>query len=259
MPALYPENNNWLWLGRSDRWINHLWVYTINYKSLVKNSDQSIKENINIMPSVLSKVKQINSYTYNYKDEFFKGFTKEQKEEAKRTEFGFIAQEINDIFPELIYKSDTGLMSIDYTSMIPVLTQAIKEQQVIIEDLQKKVNEINILKSSLVADSISNRMLSPTNLQNLEITNVSKAMLEQNAPNPFNITTYIKYYLPNTTNSAMIFIYNLQGTQMKSFNISGTGEGCITINGSELMPGMYYYSLIVDGNEVDTKKMILTK
>jgi hypothetical protein len=41
-------------------------------------------------------------------------------------------------------------------------------------------------------------------------------------------------------------------------NISETGQGEIILKGSELQPGMYLYVLIVDGNIIDTKRMILT-
>lgn len=66
---------------------------------------------------------------YNYKDEYYKGFTEEQKNNAKRKEYGFIADEFINVFPELVYKSGSDYMKIDYVSMIPILTEAIKEQQ----------------------------------------------------------------------------------------------------------------------------------
>ena len=51
----------------------------------------------------------------------------------------------------------------------------------------------------------------------------------------------------------------MQGLQKKAFNITSKGKASILINGSELQAGMYLYTLIVDGKEVDTKKMILTE
>jgi len=57
----------------------------------------------------------------------------------------------------------------------------------------------------------------------------------------------------------MIYIYNMSGMQIKSISIPEKGYGTITINGSDLQAGMYLYTLIVDGKEVDTKRMILTK
>jgi hypothetical protein len=54
-------------------------------------------------------------------------------------------------------------------------------------------------------------------------------------------------------------IYDLQGTQLKQTVIPERGEGAYILYGSELKAGIYLYSLIADGQEVDTKRMILTK
>jgi len=56
-----------------------------------------------------------------------------------------------------------------------------------------------------------------------------------------------------------ILIFNMQGTLIKTYNNLYVGKGQININSGELIPGMYMYTLIADGKEVDTKKMILTK
>jgi hypothetical protein len=51
----------------------------------------------------------------------------------------------------------------------------------------------------------------------------------------------------------------MQGSQIEQFQLLLTGKGSIKIEGSSMEPGMYLYTLIADGIEVDTKKMILTK
>ena len=84
-------------------------------------------------------------------------------------------------------------------------------------------------------------------------------ILYQNLPNPFDKNTEISYYLPRRTLSANLFLYDMQGTQIKNLEIKQTGQGIEIIHGSELRPGMYLYTLIVDGREVDTKRMILTQ
>jgi DNA-binding MltR family transcriptional regulator len=56
----------------------------------------------------------------------------------KRTRLGFIAQDVQAIFPELVEEDAEGYLSVDYLGLIPVLVEAIKEQQVQIEELQKK-------------------------------------------------------------------------------------------------------------------------
>ncbi len=56
-----------------------------------------------------------------------------------------------------------------------------------------------------------------------------------------------------------IYIYDMQGTQVKKLQINNRENTSIGIQGSELKAGMYMYSLIIDGKEIDTKRMILTE
>jgi len=50
----------------------------------------------------------------------------------------------------------------------------------------------------------------------------------------------------------------MNGTQLKSIELHPKGNGSITINGGEFNAGMYIYTLIADGQVIDTKQMILT-
>ena len=90
------------------------------------------------------------------------------------------------------------------------------------------------------------------------VTKSEVATLAQNSPNPFSQNTTIGYYLPSNVVNAVIYIYNLQGTQISSIQITDRGNGSVVISGNTLTAGMYVYSLITDGTLIDTKKMILT-
>jgi len=82
--------------------------------------------------------------------------------------------------------------------------------------------------------------------------------LYQNNPNPFDEDTEIRFYIPAKSSTAMLYFYNMQGNQIKSIYLDQRGAGKETIHGSDLQPGMYMYTLIVEGQEIDTKRMILT-
>ena len=69
----------------------------------------------------------------------------------------------------------------------------------------------------------------------------------------------ISFFIPEKASQASLHIYNLQGKQVKQINISERGSNSVIIKGYELNPGMYMYTLIVDGKDIDTKKMILTE
>ena len=78
-------------------------------------------------------------------------------------------------------------------------------------------------------------------------------------PNPFNTATTIGFSLPASTITASVYVYNMNGVQLKSYPIDQRGKGNITIQGSEFREGMFLYALIADGKVIDTKRMILTK
>ena len=87
---------------------------------------------------------------------------------------------------------------------------------------------------------------------------VRGAVLYQNTPNPFDKSTVIRYVLPEGIQHAGIIIYNMNGEQLMAYdNLQGSRQ--LEINGHILKAGIYLYSLIADGKEVDTKRMILTK
>lgn len=80
--------------------------------------------------------------------------------------------------------------------------------------------------------------------------------LYQNTPNPAAGQTVIRYKIPSTATDAHIYILNLQGTLIRQVPVSPS-QDTVTISCSDLDAGMYFYSLVVAGQEVDSKKMIV--
>jgi hypothetical protein len=58
-----------------------------------------------------------------------------------RNHIGFLAQDIQKVFPELVYEDKEGMLSVDYISLIPVLVESLKEINLKLEAL-KKENEL---------------------------------------------------------------------------------------------------------------------
>ena len=104
---------------------------TIN-GSLTQNSDVRVKENIIEISNCIDKVKAIRGVYYNRTD-----FN------TKATKVGVVAQEVEKVLPEVILEApDTGLKSVAYAELTPVLINAIKEQQVMIDDLKSRLKEL---------------------------------------------------------------------------------------------------------------------
>jgi len=146
--------------------------------------------------------------------------------------------------------------------MIAILVESMKEQQVIIENQAKRLNEFEDrlfdmeFKNNPINKS-ANEQNGSAGHDNLNMN--ANAILYQNAPNPFSQNTQIKFYVPENVKTSQLCIYNLQGTQVKQIVITERGESSQWISGSELRAGMYLYALIADGKEIDVKRMILTE
>ena len=65
--------------------------------------------------------------------------------------------------------------------------------------------------------------------------------------------------LRSDVEQAVVYIFDMQGNMLRSIPVNDRGNVSVTIDGGELNAGMYIYSLIADGNEVASKRMILTK
>ena len=262
-PVFY-GSPNMLFIGSPAYWCNHVYATSIDYGTLYKNSDERLKENINGLSNVLNKIDKMNSYTYNYNDISLKGFNAKDKAKAKNKQFGFIAQELKNIFPELVITDDsTGYLKVDYVSMIPILVQAMKEQNKIINNLTTQVADVqncckgtSKTKSYVESNNETTNPQSPTpNTSSLTVT----SNLYQNAPNPFKESTARKLEIPETVGNAMVCIYDLTGHQLKCLSVSGRGTTSVQIFGNELTAGLYHYALIAGGALIDTKTMVLTE
>jgi hypothetical protein len=118
-------------------------------------SDKRLKRDINDF-TALDKISRINPVTYYYDTQKFPGISEDNK-----LAYGFIAQEIEEIIPEMVKDSDIILNSnsvksinlldtretakfktVNYLTMIPILTQGIKEQQQIIESQNDKIKSL---------------------------------------------------------------------------------------------------------------------
>lgn len=176
---------------------------------------------------------------------------------SQNTEFGFLAQELKEVFPDLVSQDSKGYYLIDYIGLIPVIVESLKEQKAQIDTQAKQIADLTDLvnKSNSALKKVGASQASSTS----ETDVLSYPVLDQNIPNPFNTATTIGFYLPATVNSAVIYVYDMNGIQFKSYPITQRAKGNITIQGSELNAGMYLYALIADGKVIDTKRMILTK
>ena len=114
---------------------------------LLTFSDLKFKHNINPLENALYNLEKINVKTYDFKKNKYINFSKEKQ-------YGLIAQEIEEIFPELVSEKEITIekgpnstekisfKAINYDQLIPILIKSIQEQQKIINRLQEEINNL---------------------------------------------------------------------------------------------------------------------
>jgi hypothetical protein len=93
------------------------------------SSDKNLKTNIKLLESPIEKIKQIGGYEFDWKPE----------SEKTGHDVGVIAQEIESILPEVVTTRDNGYKAVRYEKIVPLLIEAIKEQQKQIDELKSLI------------------------------------------------------------------------------------------------------------------------
>jgi len=96
------------------------------------SSDKRYKENIKPIESPIEKVKAISGVTFEWNE-------KSHKETGKK-DVGVIAQEVEEVLPEIVQTRDNGYKAVDYQKLTAVLIEAVKEQQKQIDELKSIIN-----------------------------------------------------------------------------------------------------------------------
>lgn len=107
---------------------------------LYQLSDSTRKEEIKTIVSALHKISQIRGVEYMHKQiqaENGKSDSKLNKESEKNA--GFLAQEVEAVFPMAVKTNTSGIKYVNYQALIPVLVEAVKEQQTQISEQQEQI------------------------------------------------------------------------------------------------------------------------
>ncbi|MGB3183978.1 MAG: tail fiber domain-containing protein [Cyclobacteriaceae bacterium] len=195
-------------------------------------SSRRFKNNIRSVESPVQKLMAIEGVQFDWNEK-----------NGGKADYGFVAEDLAKILPEAVdwNEEKTEAIGVNYNAVTPVLVEALKHLQ----------QEVADLKAQLA----NNQQQTPLDGAQGSVI----PTLLQNQPNPFDNQTVIRFTLPESTGKADLYIYDMQGKEVKRLTISQRGEGEAVVEGYALEPGMYLYSLIADGREVDTKRMILTR
>jgi hypothetical protein len=223
-------------------------------------SDQSIKTNVLDLTGSLNKVLAMRGVSFDWNHSVNQEFQFDSS-----NHIGFIAQEVQSIEPRLTFTGDNNLLHVDYNKVVPVLVEAIQEQNTIISHQDSMINELNnrlsnlencINSLNLCNQNQPTQMTQPTTGQTISLNTVQSIVLNQNVPNPFAEQTVISYSIPESVKNADILFYDSNGKLINTVSIKERGSSQLNVFANDLSTGIYTYTLVADGQIVATKKMV---
>ncbi|GAB3491559.1 hypothetical protein GCM10027341_04710 [Spirosoma knui] len=107
------------------------------YGTLRMMSDERTKSNVTRMTGALQKVNSLNGYFYNWRGQ------------VTQREVGFLAQEVEQVLPEAVSQNAEGIKFLNYDGVIPLLTEAIKEQQLLINKQSELIKQLQLEVNTL--------------------------------------------------------------------------------------------------------------
>lgn len=234
---------------------------TLTAGELVTPSDLRLKENIVTLRDeekgerTLAKLMDLDVIHYDYKkrmvrveeDSIDSDLPKQivANEWDKSRHYGLVAQQLQDMYPDLVREGQDGYLGVNYIEMVPILIHSIQE-------LKNELDEVRGL-------STARKKAMETSVEGIANAAPAKeATLFRNTPNPFSTQTEISFFLPDDARNSYIYIFDMQGKMIKRLSVNPSMQS-ITIGTEDLTAGIYLYSLAVDGQEIDTRRMIVSK
>lgn len=222
------------------------------YRSLDENklSNEEIQEQIDAI-NQKKKARQADETEEDIDEEII---TEIPQTKLAAIRYGLATDQLKAVYPELVYEDTNGNVSINYIEMIPLLVQAINE-------IKTENNHLKTALSELLGEGLYQAKTRKSAEMTTSINTADDAILSlsQNKPNPFSSSTSIEVSVPEYVKTAALFIFDMNGKQIKCVDITERGSSCIPVTSDGLAEGMYLYSLVTDGKVVGTKKMILVK
>jgi len=240
--------------------------------TLVNTSDKRLKTNEQKFAYGLDEVLALSPMYYNYNG---KAGT-----DSEQTHVGIYAQDLRKVAPELVGEfkyeeteieviengqevevkenvksSPQTYLNINESSIKYMLVNAVKELQEVIETQDEKIATLEERLAKIEATPSNGTTGTHINHQSIELEG-SDAYLEQNQPNPFNTQTLIKYYVPADATEALLNVVDMTGRVIHSERVA-TGTGELRMKAGTVAAGTYTYSLIVNGQVLDTKRMVI--
>lgn len=143
--GLVVDNNGNMAIGGVVNSAYKLYVYgKLKSDGITEMSDRRLKQDIETLSSSLYKIQQLRGVNYNWRKENNIGVEFEEG-----IQVGLIAQEVETVFPELVDTDDQGYKSVEYSKLVAVLIEALKEQELKISSLELQTKGLEDVKAEV--------------------------------------------------------------------------------------------------------------
>ena len=116
---------------------------TLTAAYISTTSDSRLKENIrDLNGSAASDLRLLRPVEYKLKSNSAQYVYEENAPEVKANHYGLVAQEVQEIFPNLVYEGSDGYLSINYLELIPILIKSVQDLTREVDDLKARLNEL---------------------------------------------------------------------------------------------------------------------
>ena len=105
-------------------------------------SDKRLKENLKLISNPIALIDKIHGYYFDWKEDYLEKRGGEDGYFIRKNDVGVIAQEIEKILPQIVATRDDGFKALRYEKLIPLLIEAVKDQQEQIKQLDIKINNL---------------------------------------------------------------------------------------------------------------------
>ena len=147
-PSIVSHFNYGGWVGTPSQAMFAVYTNLLFAAGVQITSDERYKTNITRLQGsiALDKINLIKAYRYDYNENMYRN-TEEKKRAALlnsgKNQFGFMAQELKEVVPEAVQiDENTGTYGVNYIMLIPIMVEALKEQQIKIAQLEQKITEL---------------------------------------------------------------------------------------------------------------------
>ena len=239
-------------------------VSDLYHNTTLHFSDASLKTNVEDITGVRERLEGLRPRSYNFTDD-----AQMRMGSSTGLQFGLIAQEVEGVIPELVSGTtiasvvdtagsvvwpDHEVKAVNYIGIIPLLVAGYQEQQRTIDALQEQLGQMQQTLAACCANPDGSRLQAPTNTTEPTLDGRGDDRKLRIVPNPFNESTTV-YYTLERAGRTQLMANSADGRELRVLQEADltTGDYEFQWNTAGLAPGMYYVTLLLDGQPVVKK------